>query len=109
MCGGGEVWEKAVAYLHQTGIKAAARTANRKVVAYFEQALGALTHLPVSRDTLEQAIDLRFDLRASLFPLTELAQVLDHLREAEILAVTLGDQQRLGQVSAYPAQYFYIR
>src|ERR671936_101588 len=42
----GEVWEKAVAYCRQAGAKAGARSANREAVVYFEQALGALGHLP---------------------------------------------------------------
>ena len=59
----GEVWDKAVAYCRQAGTKALARSAFREAVACFEQALAALTHLPESRATQEQAIDLRFDLR----------------------------------------------
>ena len=47
----GEVWEKAVTYLRQAGAKAFARSANREAVAYFEQALTALTHLPETRET----------------------------------------------------------
>src|SRR6516165_4617171 len=35
----GEVWEKAVAFLHQAGRKAAERSAYREATAYFEQAL----------------------------------------------------------------------
>ena len=58
-----EAWEKAVTYLRQAGAKAFARSANRDAVAYFEQALTALTHLPETRETQEQAIDLRFGLR----------------------------------------------
>ncbi len=55
----GEVWDKALAYSRQAGARAAARSAYREAVAYFEQALAALAHLPERRDTLEQAIDLR--------------------------------------------------
>ncbi len=58
----GEIWEKAVTYLHQAGTKAAARSAYREAVAYFEQALSALEHLPDSRETLEQALDIRVGL-----------------------------------------------
>jgi DNA-binding NtrC family response regulator len=65
----GEVWDKALLYYQQAGTKAEARSAFREAVACFEQALGALQHLPESRDTVEQAIDLRFDLRNALFPL----------------------------------------
>ena len=67
----GEVWDKAVAYCRQAGTKALARSALREAVACFEQALAALTHLPESRATQEQAIDLRFDLRNALWSLGE--------------------------------------
>ena len=67
-------------------------------MAYFEQALAALAHLPERRDTLEQAIDLRFDLRNALLPLDEQARIFDHLRAAEALAERLGDPQRLGRI-----------
>ncbi len=66
-----ELWDKAVAYCRQAGGRAAARSAYREAVAYFEQALAALAHLPERRDTLEQAIDLRCDLRNALLPLGE--------------------------------------
>ncbi len=100
----GELWEKAVTYLRQAGGKAAARRANREAAGCFEQALAALQHLPEGREGLEQAIDLRLDLRTALFPLGELQRILDYLREAESLAEALGDQRRLGRVSSFIAQ-----
>ena len=102
----GEVWDKAVAYCRQAGTKAYARSALREAVACFEQALAALRHLPESRATQEQAIDLRLDLRNALWALGELRQILDHLREAATLAEALGDQPRLGRVSAFLCRYF---
>ncbi len=101
----GEVWDKAVAYLRQAGVKAAARSANREAVTYYEQALHVLPQLPERRDTHEQAIDLRFALRHALDPLGELGRVRDCLREAQALAERLGDQARLGQVLAYLIDY----
>ena len=97
----GEMWEQAVAYLRHAGAKALARSANREAVGFFEQALAALQHLPETRETLEQAIDLRFDLRTALFPLGQFERIFDCLREAEGLARTLDDPRRLGQLSAY--------
>jgi class 3 adenylate cyclase/tetratricopeptide (TPR) repeat protein len=97
----GEVWDQAVAYLWQAGIKATARSANREAVTYYEQALHVLPHLPECRDTQEQAIDLRFDLRHALDPLGELVRVRDCLREAQVLAERLGDHARLGKALAY--------
>src|SRR5262249_13401044 len=81
----GEDWAKAVTYLQQAGAKAFARSVHREAVRCFEQALTALTHLPVSRETLEQAIDLRFDLRNALLPLVEWGRIEEYLREAEAL------------------------
>ncbi len=97
----GEVWEKAVPYLRQAGAKAFARSSNREAVAYFEQALTALSHLPETRETLEEVLDVRFDLRNALFPLAEFGKIGGYLREAEILARTLGDQRRRGWVWVY--------
>jgi class 3 adenylate cyclase/tetratricopeptide (TPR) repeat protein len=104
----GELWEQAVTYLRQAGVKALARSANREAVSCFEQALTALGHLPETRETLEQAIDLRFDLRTALFPLGEFGRVFACLREAEGLARTLDDQRRLGQLSVYLCHNLWI-
>jgi len=97
----GEVWEKAVTYLRQAGAKALTRSAYREAVSCFEQALTALHPLPDTHQKVEHAIDLRLDLRQSLFPLNELATVWRYLQEAEGLARTLDDPRRLGWVSAY--------
>jgi class 3 adenylate cyclase/tetratricopeptide (TPR) repeat protein len=97
----GEVWEKAATYLRQAGAKALARSAYREAVTWFEQALAALHPLPDTRQKIERAIDLRLDLRQSLFPLNELATAWAYLQEAEGLARTLDDPRRLGWVSAY--------
>ena len=97
----GEMWEPALVYLRQAGAKALARSANREAASYFEQALTGLPQLPETRETLERAIDLRFDLRTALFPLGEFDRSLTCLREAELLANQLDDQRRRGQLSVY--------
>src|SRR5262249_59004011 len=101
----GEAWEKAVTYFWQAGTKAAARSAYREAVSNFEQALTALTHLPETRETQGQAIDLRFDLRGALLPLAQVRLIEGYLREAEALARTLDDPRRLGWVSAYMSSH----
>ena len=68
----GEVWDKALAYCRQAGEKAMAQSAYREAVGYFEQALSALSHLPETRATREQAIDLRLALRSALRPIWRL-------------------------------------
>nr|MBA2449429.1 adenylate cyclase [Chloroflexota bacterium] len=42
----GEVWDKALLYARLAGERAAARSATRAVIAWFEQALAALARLP---------------------------------------------------------------
>jgi class 3 adenylate cyclase/tetratricopeptide (TPR) repeat protein len=97
----GEGWAKAATYLHQAGAKALARSVNREAVSYFEEALRALAHLPETRETLEQAIDLRFDFRNALLPLVEWGRIEKYLREAEALARKLNDQRRLASLAGY--------
>ena len=104
----GELWEKAVEYARQAGAKAAARSAHLQAVAYLEQALEALAHLPEDRARLEQAIDLRLDLRNSLHPLGDPERILALLREAEALARTLDDPRRLARVFSFMTQYFRL-
>jgi predicted ATPase/class 3 adenylate cyclase len=104
----GEVWDKALAYCRQAGEKAMARSAHRDAVGYFEPALSALRHLPETRDTREQAIDLRLALRSALAPSADYGRVLAYLREAESLAAALNDPRRLGQVSLFLSNHFYI-
>jgi class 3 adenylate cyclase/tetratricopeptide (TPR) repeat protein len=102
----GEVWDKAVSYSRQAGAKAANRSAHSEAVTYLQHALEALKHRPENRQTMEQAIDVRLELRNSLQPLGEQAKLLERMREAEALAGSLNDQGRLGQVSAYLSGYF---
>jgi tetratricopeptide (TPR) repeat protein len=102
----GHEWGKALGYLRLAGSRAALRSAHREGVAYLEQALVALGRLPESRETLAQAIDLRFELRTTLAPLGEHERTYEHLREAEPLARALGDPRRLARVQAYLTDYF---
>jgi class 3 adenylate cyclase/DNA-binding SARP family transcriptional activator len=92
---------EAIGYWVKAGRLASARSANREAVTCFEQALTALGHLPETRERLEQAIDLRFDLRTALVQLGEFERIFSYLHEAEGLARTLDDQRRLGEMSAH--------
>ena len=102
----GELWEKAVRYLHRAGVKAATRSAYREAVHFFGEAVSACPRLPDTRQARELAIDLRLDLRSSLQPLAELEPILGHLRDAEELAKALDDRQRLAWVSVYLSHHF---
>jgi class 3 adenylate cyclase/DNA-binding winged helix-turn-helix (wHTH) protein/tetratricopeptide (TPR) repeat protein len=104
----GERWAKAFAYYRQAADKALARSAYREAVGCFEQALGALTHLPEGRHTMELAIDLRLALRTALYPMGDWERMRAYLQEAESLAVALDDARRLAQVSAFLSHYFHM-
>jgi len=99
----GEAWAKAAVFLHQAGTKAAARSAYSEAMAYFEQALGALRHLPLHPEWRERAIDIHLDASNALLVSSERAQTIDHARQALALAESLGDERRLGQALAFLA------
>ncbi|HEV8584708.1 MAG TPA: AAA family ATPase, partial [Methylomirabilota bacterium] len=105
----GGLWDRALFYLRQAGVKALSHSANREAADFLERALTALEHLPETRERTEQAIDLRFDLRTALLPLGEFARMTEHLREAERLAETLGDRRRLFHCVLYAAGHFRLR
>jgi class 3 adenylate cyclase len=96
-----ELAREATEYWIKAGRLAHARWANREAAEFFEQALRLLEALPQPGERPEQAIDLRFDLRNALFPLGEFERISGYLREAEGLARTLDDRQRLGQTYVY--------
>jgi class 3 adenylate cyclase/tetratricopeptide (TPR) repeat protein len=101
----GEVWDRAVRYSRQAGGKAQQRYAHREAVAWLEQALGALAHLPTDAGTRALAVDLRLELRGSLYAIGELEKMHGRLREAETLADQLGDARRRGWVSMHLGEY----
>ncbi len=97
----GELWDKAVSYVRQTGLGAMARGAYREASAHLEQALDAVLRLPKTRETTELTIDIRIDLRNALNPFGEWARMGEHLNEAEGLARGLGDRYRLARIATF--------
>jgi tetratricopeptide (TPR) repeat protein len=94
-----EVWDRAVTYLREAGHRAITRSAYPEAVAWLEEGVRVVHHLPEDPTTLELAIDLRFDLRMALVPLLAWARMQDCLREAETLSIRLGDQRRLAHAT----------
>jgi tetratricopeptide (TPR) repeat protein len=90
----------------QAGARTTDHAAFREAVAYFDQALQALAHLPDHSDTRGLAIDLRLALASGgpLHALGEHGRRLALLGEAEALARVLDDRARLGRVLAGMAQ-----
>ena len=66
-----ELWEKALRYGREAGGKALARWALREAAASSSRPSTATAHLPESRQTIEQMVDVRLDLRTAHPPLGE--------------------------------------
>jgi class 3 adenylate cyclase/tetratricopeptide (TPR) repeat protein len=96
----GGLREKAVQYLRQAGLRAAALSALTDARAWFEQTLKTLKALPESRPALETAFEIRLELRAVLTQLGEGQRALDQLREAEGLAERLCDESKRSRACA---------
>ena len=96
----GDLREKAVEYLKRAGRKAAGRSALRDARVRFEQALEVLETLPESPSTLEQAFEIRLELRPVLSLVGEVRRTLELLREAEVFAERLKDDRRRARVCA---------
>jgi class 3 adenylate cyclase/tetratricopeptide (TPR) repeat protein len=66
----GGITGKAVRYLHEAGVRAAARSANQEAVAYFTTALGLLDAAPETPETISDALDIRIALGPTLIAIT---------------------------------------
>ena len=78
----------------QAAEKAIGRSAHREAWSHLEQAIAVLPHLPQTKATLEQAVDLRLAVRTCLAPLGEFTRWIELGLEAEPLAKALNDPRR---------------
>jgi class 3 adenylate cyclase/tetratricopeptide (TPR) repeat protein len=92
---------EATGYWRKAGQRAGARSANHEAIKFLEQALSHLEALPESQSTLEQAFEIRLELRLVLIQLGEIQRMLERLREADTLAARLNDDHRRGRVWAF--------
>jgi class 3 adenylate cyclase/tetratricopeptide (TPR) repeat protein len=104
----GGLWSMALEYLERAGKKAYALYANVEAAGFFERALSVLRHLPENRATLEQAVDLRFELRNALIALSELGRIRQCLDEVQPLLVRLGDPQRSAHHAAFRCNHYFL-
>ena len=96
----GDLGDRAVPYLRQAGLKAAGRCALPEARQWLEQALGVLAELPETAATRAQGVDIRLELRPLLGVLGEYREVMERLRQAEVIAESLNDDRRRGRVWA---------
>ena len=99
-CQEAALWDKALVYWRRAAAQAAERSALRQAAECLEGALTALEQLPGNRrDIVEQSIDVRLDLRATLFAGGgDVGRVADLLAAAAALAAEIGDDRRLARI-----------
>ncbi len=109
-CQAALLWDKAVGYWRRAAAQAAERSALRQAAECLEGALAALDRLPVDRrDVVEQAIDVRLDLRAALFASgSAVDRVGDLLSAAAALATEIGDDRRRARILIVQTHYYGI-
>src|SRR5262249_30239342 len=90
-----ELWDKAVTYARQAGLRAVARGDFRQAAVSFEAALAAAAHLPPSRGTQTPSVALHLELRVVYLLLGEVDRGLDVAERAFTLAEALGNRELL--------------
>jgi class 3 adenylate cyclase/tetratricopeptide (TPR) repeat protein len=100
--------DPAIDYWLRAGEKAYSLYANQDAVRFFESALTLLQKLPETRDNLERAVDIRFQLRNALLPLGETDRVLRSLDELDPILACLGDKLRSAQYAAYRCNHHFL-
>jgi tetratricopeptide (TPR) repeat protein len=99
--------ESAATYCARAGLKALAQGANRAAAGYIGEALSAFSELPHTPERAAQEIDLRFEMRNTLFVLGERDAIWEHLRRAEVLAERIDDPVRRGYTALQIGAWFW--
>src|SRR5262245_19422529 len=100
--------DPAIEYWLKAGAKAYSLYANEDAVRFFERSLTLLKKLPDTRDNLERAVDIRFQLRNALLPLGETDRILRSLDELDPILARLGDKQRSAQYAAFRCNHHFL-
>jgi tetratricopeptide (TPR) repeat protein len=100
--------DAAIEYWLKAGAKAYSLYANEDAVRFFERALTLLKKLPETRDNLERAVDIRFQLRNALLPLGKTDRILRSLDELDPILARLGDKQRSAQYAAFRCNHHFL-
>jgi class 3 adenylate cyclase/tetratricopeptide (TPR) repeat protein len=104
----GHIWDKALEYLHRSGVKAYGLHANVDAARFFERALTVLKKLPETPDSLRHAVDLRFELRNALLPLGETDRIARYLDELDPIIASLGDTLRSARYAAFRCNHHFF-
>jgi class 3 adenylate cyclase/tetratricopeptide (TPR) repeat protein len=108
-CLQGQDWDRAYKYNREAGLKTFCLSDYEQAQRHFEAALQALKCLPSSNERIENEIDLRFSMRAALFPLGRHEEWGKWIRDAEPLAREIEDDSRRSNVLNYLSNFHWIR
>lgn len=97
----GEIWDKAATYCRRAGAKALQRSAHREAIEFLERQVESLARMPGSRQSHEQEIDTRLNLRSAYGATGDVRKMHDNLRLAQELAESIGDETRLAWTSIF--------
>ncbi|MBI2016802.1 MAG: AAA family ATPase [Candidatus Rokubacteria bacterium] len=104
----GEVWDRAIDYLRESGARAYATGSLMESLERYEQALALIPRLPRSPENVRRAIDVRLDLHAPLTALGQIPRLVQLHQEAERFARELDDTPRLGRAFYRMGLYSWI-
>jgi tetratricopeptide (TPR) repeat protein len=104
----GQQWAKAAYYYRNASRSALSQFACEVAVAQGREALNALDKLPDETSRRQAAYDIRLDLRNALFPLARHSEMLEILKEAEELAISLDDISRQARAAAHLCHCYWL-
>src|SRR5262249_552978 len=100
--------DPAIEYWLKAGAKAYSLYANEDAVRFFERSLTLLKKLPETRDNLDRAVDIRFQLRKGRVAVGGADGVLGSLDELDPILARLGDKQRSAQYAAFRCNHHFL-
>lgn len=105
----GELWRKSVKYQLKSCSRAVARSANRYAATVLSKGLQSLDHLPPDDTSASRlGVDMRITAFDALLTLGENKRLLQLVREAELMAKSIGNQRKLGVVYSQLATALWL-
>ena len=106
--GRAEAWAKAVRYARLAAARAIDRYANPEALHHVRQALAAVEHWPDGPEKGKTQLAMHITMRAPLFRLGQVRNLLPHLDQAAALAAQYEDHVQLGQSHALRSHGFWL-
>jgi class 3 adenylate cyclase/predicted ATPase len=110
-CVGGELWVKALGYLHASATKAIQRSAHQQAIQYLKRGLALMDRLPDSRERLQTELDYQKAMGVTMMAARGWAasEVLDAYTRAKEISEQLDDERELFIALRGQGQYHMIR